>query len=124
MTQPFGAFTRPMILLINGSSFSDAEIFPNGFRANHLGKLVGVPTGGAVIGTADQILLDGVTRFRVPQTGWHTLDGRNLEHWGVPPDFYVEITPADYLAGRDPQLERAVKELGKELGTRSSSPAN
>jgi len=115
MTQPFGAFTRKMTLLINGSSFSDAEIFPNGFRANGLGKIVGVPTGGGVIGTGDITLLDNITRFRVPRTGWHTLDGRNLENWGVPPDYYVEITPADYLAGHDPQLERAAKELLKEL---------
>ncbi|MCC2670182.1 MAG: Periplasmic protease, partial [Armatimonadetes bacterium] len=115
MTQPFGAYTRRMVLLINGSSFSDAEIFPNGFRANGLGKIVGVPTGGGVIGTSDQVLLDGQTRFRVPQTAWQTLDGRNLENWGVPPDIYVEISPADYLAGRDPQLERAVGELLKEL---------
>lgn len=115
MTQPFGAFNRKMILLINGSSFSDAEIFPNGFRANGLGKIVGVPTGGGVIGTGDITLLDGLTRFRVPRTGWQTLDGRNLENWGVPPDHYVEITPADHLAGVDPQLERATKELLKEL---------
>jgi tricorn protease len=115
MTQPFGAFNRKMILLINGSSFSDAEIFPNGFRANGLGKIVGVPTGGGVIGTGDITLLDNLTRFRVPRTGWHTLDGRNLENWGVPPDYYVEITPADHLAGIDPQLERATKELLKEL---------
>lgn len=120
MTQPFGAFFRPMILLINGSSFSDAEIFPNGFRANGLGKIVGVPTGGGVIGTADTVLLDGQTRFRVPRTGWQTLDGRNLENWGVPPDLYVEITPADYLAGKDPQMERAVQELLKQLRSRSS----
>jgi tricorn protease len=121
MTQPFGAFDRQMILLINGFSFSDAEIFPNGFRANGLGKLVGVPTGGGVIGTGDVTLLDGLTRFRVPRTGWQTLDGRNLENWGVPPDIHVELTPADYLAGRDPQLERAVRELLKQLKPRRAS---
>jgi tricorn protease len=110
------------VLLINHSSFSDAEIFPNGFRANGLGKIVGVPTGGGVIGTADVVLLDGQTRFRVPQTGWQTLDGRNLENWGVPPDVYVDLTPADHLAGRDPQLERAAQELLKQLGRESASP--
>ena len=120
MTQPFGAFYRPMVLLINGSSFSDAEIFPNGFRANNLGKIIGVPTGGGVIGTSDQVLLDGQTRFRVPRTGWHTVDGRNLENWGVPPDIYVDMTPADYLAGKDPQLERAGLELLKQLRSKSS----
>ena len=115
MTQPFGAFTRPMVLLINQGSFSDSEIFANGFRYNGLGKIVGVPTGGGVIGTVDMPLLDGQTRFRIPRTGWQTVDGRNLENWGVPPDAYVELSPDDALAGRDPQLERAVTEMLKQL---------
>lgn len=119
MTQPFGAFTHPMVLLINHSSFSDAEIFPNGFRADGLGKIVGVPTGGGVIGTGDTVLLDNQTRFRVPGSGWQTLDGRNLENWGVPPDIYVDLTPADFLAGRDPQIERAVQELLKQIRAKS-----
>jgi Tol biopolymer transport system component/C-terminal processing protease CtpA/Prc len=123
MTQPFGAFYRASILLINQSSFSDAEIFANGFRANGIGKVVGVPTGGGVIGTRDQPLLDGQTTFRVPQTGWQALDGTNLENYGVPPDFYVELEPADVLADRDPQLQRAVGELLKQIEAKSTAPA-
>jgi tricorn protease len=115
MTQPFGAFTKPTVLLINQGSFSDAEIFANGYRANGLGKIVGIPTGGGVIGTGNLGLLDNVTTFRVPRTGWQTLDGRNLENWGVPPDFYVELLPEDVLANRDPQMETAVKDLLKRL---------
>jgi len=115
MTQPFGAFTRPMILLINQNSGSDAEIFPNGFRVNKLGKIVGVPTAGGVIGTNERTLLDGQTSLRVPQTGWTTLDGINLENYGVPPDVYVENRPEDYIARRDRQLETAVQELLKQV---------
>jgi tricorn protease len=115
MTQPFGAFTKPMILLINQGSFSDSEIFANGFRTNGLGKLVGVSTGGGVIGTGDMQLLDGLTTFRVPRTGWTTLDGTNLENYGVPPDVYVENEPEDVLAGRDPQLDRGVTELLRQV---------
>lgn len=120
MTQPFGAFTRPSILLINQGSFSDAEIFANGFRANRLGKIVGVPTGGGVIGTTNVTLLDGVTEFRIPRTGWNTLDGTNLENYGVPPDYYVEYLPTDYASGKDPQLTRAVTEMLKSLKNRSA----
>ncbi len=115
MTQPFGAFTRPMILLINQNSGSDAEIFPNGFRVNKLGKIVGVPTAGGVIGTNERTLLDGQTSLRVPQTGWTTLDGINLENYGVPPDVYVENRPEDYILRRDRQLETAVQELLKQV---------
>ena len=43
------------------------------------------------------------------------MNGRNLENWSVPRDIYVEHSPDDALAGRDPQLERAVSELLKQL---------
>ncbi len=118
MTQPFSAYDRPMILLINQSSGSDAEIFPHGFRYLGFGKLVGVATAGAVIGTSNRTLLDGTTTFRVPSTGWHTPDGRNMENWGVPPDLHVENRPEDLLAGRDRQLEVATAELLKQMGKR------
>ena len=52
----------------------------------------------------------GVAR-RVPALGCYTLDGRDMENWGVPPDVRVENTPDDVMAGRDRQLERAVEEL-------------
>jgi tricorn protease len=115
MTQPFSAFVRPMILLMNQNSTSDAEIFPNGFRVNKLGKLVGVPTMGAVIGTNSRTLLDGQTSIRVPATGWTDLAGVNLENKGVAPDVYVENRPEDYVQRRDRQLEKAVAELLKDM---------
>jgi tricorn protease len=104
-----------MILLINQGSASDAEIFPHGFRYLGLGKLVGVATAGAVIGTSNQTLLDGSTTFRVPRTGWMTPDGKNMENLGIAPDMLVENRPEDLLAGRDRQLEVATLELLKQL---------
>ncbi len=115
--QPFRVWDRPSILLINEFSASDAEIFPNGFRAYGLGKLVGVPTYGGVIGTANITLIDGTT-FRIPRTGWRTLDGRNLENWGVPPDLLVEQTPQDYARGDDKQLAAAVSTLLTDMRAR------
>ena len=65
MSQPEKAFTKPVVLLINQNSYSDAEIFPAGFRALGIGKIVGVPTPGYVIGTYGGQLVDG-TSFRLP----------------------------------------------------------
>jgi len=107
--QPERAWTKPTVLLVNEHSFSDAEIFPNGFRALGLGKIVGVPTNGYVIFTSGADLIDG-SFIRLPHTGCYTLDGKNLENYGVPPDIRVENMPDDYASGRDPQLERAVQE--------------
>ena len=116
-TQPFQLWERPIVLLINEQSASDAEIFPNGFRFYNLGKIVGVPTYGGVIGTNDITLVDG-TRFRIPTTGWTTVDGRNLENYGVPPDIRVEMSPEDYARDDDKQLEAAVKTLLDQMNAK------
>jgi len=115
-TQPFQVWQKPTIVLINEFSASDAEIFPKAFRDLGLGKLVGVPTYGGVIGTSNVTLIDGNTFFRVPVTGWRTLEGVNLENYGVKPDIVVEHTPDDNANGIDRQLETAVKELLKLIG--------
>ena len=52
-------FNKPLVLLINNRSYSDAEILPHAFRTLGLGKLVGQPTGGLVIGTSSYRLIDG-----------------------------------------------------------------
>jgi tricorn protease len=117
-TQPFQVWARPIVLLINEYSASDSEIFPSGFRYYGLGQIVGVPTAGAVIGTRNITLIDGTT-FRVPQTGWESIDGKPMENsGGVQPDIFVENTPEDNAAGRDPQLETAVRSLLKCMGNR------
>lgn len=108
--QPERAYVKPVILLINEGSLSDAEVFANGFRELGLGKIVGTPTMGWIIFTYRVTLVDGST-FGVPHLGCLTTDGRDMENWGVPPDIRVEATPADHARGRDPQLERAVREL-------------
>ncbi|MCC2669240.1 MAG: Periplasmic protease, partial [Armatimonadetes bacterium] len=111
--QPEKAYVKPIVLLIDEFSLSDAEVFANGFRELGLGKIVGVPTMGWIIFTHSQSLVDG-SQIRVPHMGCFTLDGRDLENWGVPPDVRVEYTPADSAADRDPQLERAIQELQKD----------
>src|SRR5258708_16312075 len=49
-------WTRPLVLLINNRSYSDAEIFPSAFRTLGLGQLVGQPTGGALICTTAHLV--------------------------------------------------------------------
>lgn len=117
-TQPTRVWNKPIVLLINENSFSDAEVFPTGFRALHLGKIVGVPTPGYVIGTYEATLVDG-THYRIPTTGFYTVDGKSLENLGIQPDIYVENTPEDSAKHRDRQLEAAVEILLKEAPTPS-----
>ena len=108
--RPGSTFFGPMVVLQNERSASDAEMFPDGFRALGLGKLVGVPTSGQVIGTGAFTLLDG-SAIRTPGAGVFTASGENMENFGVPPDVYVDNTPADFLGGHDRQIEKAIETL-------------
>ncbi len=111
---PLELWSRPLVLLIDETCYSDAEIFPMGWKALDLGPVVGVPTYGAVIGTNDLPLIDG-TMFRVPGSGWFDLADRNLENWGIEPDIYVESPPEEASLGRDAQLETAVETILGEI---------
>ena len=113
-------FYGPMVVMQNERSASDAEMFPAGFKALGLGKVIGVPTMGAVIGTGSYTLLDGST-IRTPGAGVWTVTGENMENYGVPPDVHVDNTPADFLKGRDAQIEKAVEVLKAELGKKTST---
>ncbi len=104
---PLELFTQPLALVIDESCYSDAEIFPMGWKALDLGPVVGTPTFGAVIGTNDLPLIDG-TYFRVPGSGWYDVTGKNLENWGIEPDVRVDAVPEESTRGEDAQLERAV----------------
>src|SRR3974377_1492585 len=79
--RPVQTFYGPMVVLQNERSASDAEMFPDGFRALGLGKLVGVPTSGQVIGTGSFTLLDG-SALRTPGSGVFTAKGENMENYG------------------------------------------
>lgn len=114
INRPVQAFFGPMAVLENERSASNAEMFPEGFRELGLGKVIGVPTYGAVIGTGAFRLLDGST-LRTPGVGVYTAEGRDFENYGVPPDVYVDNTPADFLAGHDRQIEKAVETLLSEV---------
>ncbi|MBI1760175.1 MAG: PD40 domain-containing protein [Acidobacteria bacterium] len=119
--RPAQAFFGPMVVMQNERSASDAEMFPDGFRALGLGKLVGMPTYGAVIGTGSYTLLDG-SALRTPGAGVFTARGENMENYGVVPDVLIDNGPADFLTGHDRQIEKAIEVLRGQLA-QESKPA-
>ncbi|AGA28901.1 S41 family peptidase [Singulisphaera acidiphila] len=114
--RPFSGYYGPKVVLQNWRSASNAEMFPAGFRALGLGKLVGTQTMGAVIGTGSYQLIDG-SSIRTPGVGVFLADEArtNMENTGVKPDVVVENSPEDNLSGHDRQLETAVQEVMKSL---------
>ncbi|MDE5491590.1 S41 family peptidase [Elizabethkingia meningoseptica] len=114
-TQPnFAPSGKPIVLLINESSLSDAEMTSAGFKALKLGKIIGQDTYRWIIFTSGKGLVDG-SFYRLPSWGTYTLDGQNLEKTGVKPDIYVKNTFMDRQENNDPQLERAIQEILKDL---------
>ncbi|HEX8181680.1 MAG TPA: S41 family peptidase [Pyrinomonadaceae bacterium] len=111
---------RPTILVTNQHSLSDAEDFAEGYRALRLGKVVGEPTAGWIIYTWNQSLIDG-TIFRLPRMKITTNDGTVMERNPRPVDVEVTRPIGETLAGRDAQLDTAVRELLKQLDTRAGS---
>ncbi len=103
-----------MVLMIDERNASAAETFAFMFQLGRIGPLVGLRTSGAGIGPYGSIpmphLVDG-GRMRIPSRGAYNPTGTwGIENDGVHPDVSVEIMPTDWRAGRDPQLEAAVKQ--------------
>jgi tricorn protease len=109
-------YVRPINVLINQHSFSNAEIFAHAISTIKRGKLVGTATFGGVISTGAMTLIDGTT-VRTPFRGWYLPDGRDQENNGAQPDVNVPQLPTDEAAGVDRQLEAAVNELLGRVGT-------
>ncbi|MBW6516688.1 MAG: PDZ domain-containing protein [Candidatus Cloacimonetes bacterium] len=111
---PGQIWEKPLVLLINENSFSDAEIFPILFQQLGLGKVIGVPTSGGVIGTTPYQLMDG-SSMRLPRSGWYTLDGINMEGSGATPDIFVDHSPEQIINDDDQQLKTAIQVLMRKL---------
>ena len=109
---PSRGWNKPVVVLMNEHSFSNAEMFPDSMRAAGIATLVGMPTPGYVIWTGDFTLVDG-THARMPGSGVYRKDGSPMEDRGEQPDIRVPLSNEDWMAGRDPQLDKAVEKLMK-----------
>jgi tricorn protease len=103
-------------VLINQHAGSDGDIFPDSFRTHELGPLIGMRTWGGVVGIrGDKRFIDGGSMTEPEFAWWDARRGWSLENKGVEPDIKVEYTPTDYIAGKDPQLDRGIEELMKMI---------
>lgn len=106
----FATWDKPVVVLCNENSYSNAEIFSWSIKTLGRGPIVGKKTYGAVISTGGTSMLDG-SFVRLPFRGWYVNDEAktNMELNGCPPDYPVEMYPADWVQGRDPQLDKAIE---------------
>lgn len=123
-TIPEGTHNGPKVLLINKYSASDGDLFPWSFKANNLGTVIGTRTWGGIIGISGSLpYMDG-TDVRVPFfTNYDAETGQwFVENHGVDPDIVLENDPIKEAAGKDEQLELAVKTALEQIKDRKPLP--
>ncbi|MEV4750626.1 PDZ domain-containing protein [Streptosporangium sp. NPDC049248] len=100
----------PMVAIANEWAGSDGDIFSHTFKLLGLGPLIGKRTWGGVIGIWPRHHLADGTVTTQPEFSFAFDDvGWRVENYGTDPDIEVDITPQDYAAGVDTQLDRAIE---------------
>ena len=111
----YATWSKPIVVLCNQNSYSNAEIFSHAIKVLGRGKLVGVQTAGGVVSTGAARIND-IGVLRAPFRGWFSIrDGKDMELHGAEPDFIVWPAPGELPAGIDKQLEKGVEVLLEEV---------
>ncbi|MDP7302153.1 MAG: S41 family peptidase, partial [Pirellulaceae bacterium] len=111
----YATWRKPIVVLCNQNSFSNAEIFSHAIKTLKRGRLVGVTTAGGVISTGGTRIMD-MGFLRMPFRGWYVMGtGEDMELNGAVPHFEIWPAPGDMPAGKDLQLDKAVKVLIKDV---------
>ncbi len=104
-TEPF---TKPLVVLINEITQSQAEYTTMAFQAGVNTTVVGSTTAGAD-GNVSKIYLPGNLFTYISGIGVYYPDGRETQRIGIVPDVEVHPTIAGIKAGRDELLEQAIE---------------
>ncbi len=111
----YATWHKPIIVLCNQNSFSNAEIFSHAIKYLKRGKLVGVTTAGGVISTGRANVMD-LGALRQPFRGWFLVGtGEDMELNGAVPDLEIWPQPGEWPSGADRQLEASLDLLKKDI---------
>lgn len=116
---PEDAPRGPVVAVANEFSGSDGDIVNAAVKALGIGKVVGTRTWGGVIGIDSRYrLVDGTLVTQPKYAFWLEGYGWGVENHGVDPDIEVVQAPQDHAAGRDTQLDAAIRLALQELAER------
>ena len=104
------------------SDYSDGHLFPLAYKLKNIGKTIGMPVPGTGTFVWWEKQIDPALVFGIPMGGWRMPDGRFGEGTQLEPDIKVHNDPWVLAAGRDQQLEAAVKELMKNANVTQTTP--
>jgi len=112
---PRGRWSNPSVVLMSESNYSDAHLFPYAYKAMEVGKLIGMPVPGTGTSVWWETQIDPTLVFGIPMVAYIGKEKRPLENLQLEPDIKVANDYKSVLSGKDPQLERAVKEMLDEV---------
>ncbi|NJP65249.1 S41 family peptidase [Streptomyces spiramenti] len=116
VTFPAEAPRGPMVALCDEFSGSDGDIVTASIKRLGLAPVIGTRTWGGVVGIDGRYsLVDGTHTTQPKYAIWLDGPGWEVENYGVEPDVEVPVSPQDWVAGRDPQLEEALRTVLAEL---------
>ena len=110
---PLNKWVGKSCVLMNEDCYSNGSGFPWVYRELGIGKLIGSRVAGTATSVWWETLMDPTLVFGIPQVGKKDMRGQYMENQELLPDIEVYNSPEDYINGRDPQLEAAVREMMK-----------
>jgi Tol biopolymer transport system component len=114
-SEPQNKWTHPSTVLMSESNYSDAYIFPYAYHSLGIGKLIGMPVAGTGTAVWWETQIDPTIVFGIPMVATIGKENRPTENLQLEPDIKVLNDYKSILNGKDPQLERAVKEMLEEI---------
>ena len=113
---PDASVLGPIVAVTNENAGSDGDIFSHCFKLMELGLLIGKRTWGGVIGISPHHpFVDGGGTTQPEYSFWFVDVGWSVENYGTDPDIEVDYRPQDYDTEADPQLDRAIEELLRQM---------
>jgi len=110
-SEPFSQWTKPSVMLVNESNYSDAHGTPFVYQTLGIGDVVGAPIPGTMTAVWWETQIDPSLYFGIPQVTSVDMKGNVLENHQLNPDVLIYNNPGDELRGTDAQLEGAVRHL-------------
>ena len=118
----YASWNKPIVVMCNQNSFSNAEIFSHAIKYLKRGQLVGVPTAGGVISTGGAGIMD-IGFIRKPFRAWYLKkDGEDMELNGAVPHHVIWPHPGDMPKGVDKQLDKAIDVLKEDVAKFKATP--
>ena len=118
----YARWHKPIVVLCNQNSFSNAEIFSHAIKSLKRGRIVGVETAGGVISTGGRGIM-GFAFLRMPFRAWFVAaTGEDMEHHGCKPDIEIWPQPEEWTRGQDRQLAKGIEYLLEDVQEYEARP--